>query len=65
MTLSAPDDVRAIVVFTDLRIVCVLVGVENYLIVISYVDGLANNFVICQNEDVNESEYEAPPIVVS
>lgn len=53
MTLSAASDVRAILVFTRLRIVCVLAVIEDCLIVIYNVDGLANNFVIYQNKEVN------------
>lgn len=60
MTLSAPDDVRAILVFTDLRIVCVFVDVENSWIVINNVDGLANNFVIYQYKAVYDIERGIP-----
>lgn len=65
MTLSAAGNVRAILVFTDLRIVCVLDVIENCLIVICYVDGLANNFVIYQNQEVNDIEYKTALTVSS
>ena len=65
MTLSAAGDVRAILVFTVLRIVCVLLDIKNCLIVISYFDGLANNFIICQNTEVDDIEFEASQIIPS
>lgn len=50
MTLSAVDDVRAIMLFTDLRIVCVLAVRDNCLTDVCKFDILANNLVITRNE---------------